>query len=102
MSVREDARKNLEMAGLFDKDADYCGDIAEAVMRLVDVHLNEGHSGMSHDYALFLFNKVIRGQALTKKYWDYKKAEMDKFAEENMGVPWRQDIIEEMIGKCPE
>jgi len=101
MSIRDDAQKNLELAGLFDKDSDYNGEIAHAVMRLVNCHLGEGHSGMSHEYALMLFNKVIRNQALTKKFWDMKKAELDKFAEENMGEPWNQELIEEMIGKRP-
>ena len=101
MSVREDARKNLEMAGFFDKDSDYNGMLGEAVMRLVDTHFDEGHSGFSHEYALMLFNKVVRGQALTAEYWDMKKAELDKFAEENMGEPWKPELIKEMIGERP-
>lgn len=102
MSMREDAKKNLEMAGLFDKDSDYDGMIGEAVMRLVDCHFNEGHSGMSHSLALHVFNKVVNGHALTMKYWDMKKEELDKFAKENMGEPWRDDLITEMIGNRPE
>lgn len=73
MSVREDAKLNLEMAGLFKDDSDYNGMIGHAVMKLVNTHLDEGHSGMSHEIALHLFNKVIKGEALTaelniKKY----------------------------------
>jgi hypothetical protein len=102
MSVREDAKKNLEMAGLFKEDSDYGGMLGHAVMRLVDTHCSEGHSGFSHEMAIHLFNKVIKGQALTKEYWDYKKAEMDKFAAENMGEPWKPEMIKEMLGDRPE
>lgn len=102
MSVREDARINLEMAGFFDKDSDYGGMLGEAVMKLVNTHFDEGHSGMSHEYTLMLFNKVVRGQALTAKFWDYKKAELDKFAQENMGEPWQEKLIIEMIGERPK
>lgn len=106
MSGREKARKNLEMAGLFDKDSDYGGMIGEAVMKLVNTHFDEGHSGISHEYVLMVFNKVVRGHALTRKFWDERKAELDKFAEDNMGDnmgdPWNSEIIEEIIGKRPE
>ena len=102
MSVREEARENLEMAGLFDKNSDYEGMLGHAVMKLVDVHLDEGHSGMSHELALHLFNKVIRGHALTAKYWDKRKLELEQFAQENMGEPWKPELLEEMIGPRPK
>lgn len=102
MSERENARKNLEMAGLFDKDSDYNGMIGTAVMKLIDTHFDEGHSGFSHSLCVHLFYKVANGEALTQAYWDMRKAELDKFAAENMGEPWKQNILEEMIGKRPE
>lgn len=101
MSVREDAKRNLELAGLFDADADYNGMIGTAVMKLVDTHLNEGHSGMSHEMCLYIFNKVIRGQPLTAQYWDEKKAKLEKFAEDNMGEPWKPELLHEMLGDRP-
>lgn len=101
MSIVTDAKKNLEMAGLFDKDSDYGGMLGLAVMRLVQTHCGEGHSGMSHEMALHLFNKVIRGHALTAEYWDLKKQELDKFAAENMGEPWQDHLITEMLGPRP-
>ncbi len=42
MSERENAKKNLEMAGLLDKDSDYGGMIGEAVLKLIDTHFDEG------------------------------------------------------------
>lgn len=102
MSITEDARRNLELAGLFDKDSDYNGMIGEAVMRLVETHTAERHSGFSHELALQVFNKVIRGHALTARYWDEKKAYLDRFAEEHMGEPWQDAMILEMLGPRPK
>lgn len=101
MSMREDAKLNLEMAGLFDKNSDYGGMLGEAVLRLVNTHFNERHSGNSHEMVLDIFSKVARGHALTAKFWDHKKAELDKFAMENMGEPWEEHSIIEMIGERP-
>lgn len=101
MSARKDAKLNLELAGFFNKDSDYGGMLGNAVMKLVDTHFDEGHSGMSHEYALMLFNKVVRGHALTSKFWDIKKAELDKFAIENMGEPWKPELIKEILGERP-
>ena len=102
MSERENAKRNLELAGLLDKYSDYGGMLGEAVMRLIDMHFNEGHSGSSHAMAVELFYRVAKGQALTAEYWDERKAELDKFAKENMGEPWKEFLVEEMIGKRPE
>ena len=59
------AEYELRRAGLFSKDADYEGMIAEAVMKLVKVHAAEGHSGMSHSYTLDIFNRVANFKVLT-------------------------------------
>jgi hypothetical protein len=101
MSVKEEAKRNLELAGLFDKDSDYGGMLGHAVMKLVEAHCSEGHSGFSHELTLQIFNKVIKGHALTAKYWDERKEFMEKFAEENMGEPWKPELMEEMIGPRP-
>lgn len=101
MSIREEAKRNLELAGLFDKDSDYGGMIGDAVMKLVNCHLDEGHSGFSHELTLHIFNKVIKGHALTAKYWDERKVFMEKFSEENMGEPWKPEILKEMLGERP-
>lgn len=89
MSEINDAKKNLEMAGLFGKDSNYGGMIGEAVMKLVNTHFDEGHSGMSHEYVLYIFNKVVRGHALTKEYWDYKKEQLDSIL---FGLCWNMTI----------
>lgn len=65
MSLIEHARRELERAGLFDKDSDYNGAIAEAVMALVKTHSEQGHSGMSHAFTLQVFNTVADFKPLT-------------------------------------
>lgn len=101
MSQRENCKRNLELAGLFDKDSDYDGMLGKAVMKLIDTHFDEGHSGASHEMAVELFYRVAKGKALTAKYWDERKKQLDDFAAENMGEPWKDHIVEELIGKRP-
>lgn len=60
----EHAKRELELAGLFAKDSDYDGMLGEAVLRLVECHAKEGHSGMSHSMALSIFNRVANFKAL--------------------------------------
>ena len=43
----EFARKELEMAGLFDSDSDYDGGIGKAVMELIEVFAKQEHSEKS-------------------------------------------------------
>ena len=52
------AKRELEFAGLFDKDSDYDGMAGRAVMELVKVFAKQGHSGMSASLVRNLFNKV--------------------------------------------
>ena len=59
------AESELRRAGLFDKDSDYGGMVGEAVMKLVKVHAEEGHSGFSHGLTLQVFNLVANFKTLT-------------------------------------
>jgi len=61
----EHARKELEIAGLFDKDSDYNGEIANAVMELMEVFSKQGHSGYSASMVSSIFNKLSRFQTIT-------------------------------------
>lgn len=58
MGLIEHAKKELELAGMFDKDSDYNGGIGKAVMELVEVFSKQGHSGMSAKRTLQIFNRV--------------------------------------------
>lgn len=59
------ARKELELAGLFDKDSDYSGDLGTSVLELVKVFAKQGHSGFSAMRTLQIFNEVARFKPLT-------------------------------------
>lgn len=58
------AEKELKLAGLFDKDSDYGGMLGDAVMKMVKVFSDEGHSGFSVNMAINIFEKVARFEPL--------------------------------------
>jgi hypothetical protein len=57
-SLVEHASAELESAGWFDKDGMYHGMIGEAVIQLVKLFAEQGHSGMSAGIVRNLFNTV--------------------------------------------
>lgn len=59
------AKRELYIAGLFDKDSDYGGMLGEAVMQLIRQFADEGHSGFSASMAVSIFQKVSRFEPLT-------------------------------------
>ena len=59
------AEKELKIAGLFDKDSDYNGMLAEAVMELIKVFAKQGHSGVSASMVSNLFNKLSSFKPIT-------------------------------------
>lgn len=65
MSLEFHAKQELEKAGLFDKDSDYEGMIGDAVLDLVKLFGEQGHSGFSAMMTLEVFDKVARFQNLT-------------------------------------
>jgi hypothetical protein len=59
------ARSELERAGLFDSDADYNGQVAVEVMKLIEQFVTAGHSGGSRELALEFFNRLVNFEPLT-------------------------------------
>ena len=59
------AKDEMQRAGLYDADADYGGELARSVERLVTTFAAEDHSGASAHMALAVFEKVARFQPLT-------------------------------------
>lgn len=59
------AEHEMRLAGLYDKDADYDGMIPDAVLKVVKVFSEEGHSGGSASLVLSILDKVLRFQTLT-------------------------------------
>jgi hypothetical protein len=58
------ARRELELAGLFDKDSDYNGNIGKAVMELIEVFAKQSHSGFSAAMTVDIFRRVAMFQVL--------------------------------------
>lgn len=65
MSLEAYARNELQRAGLFDKDSDYGGALAEAVMKMTKVFADEDHSGGSARLAIALFKRVASFNPIT-------------------------------------
>jgi hypothetical protein len=59
------AEQEMRLAGLYDEDADYGGMIPEAVLKVVKVFSEEGHSGYSARLTGDILQKVLRFQTLT-------------------------------------
>lgn len=64
-NLEEHAKRELELAGLFDKGSDYNGMIGKEVMKLVNTFKKAGHSGFSAQLTLQIFDKVARFKPLT-------------------------------------
>jgi len=59
------AEFELRRAGLFDKDSDYGGMLAEGVMKIIQVFSEEGHSGFSAGMTVSILEKLLRFKPLT-------------------------------------
>lgn len=60
------ARKELELAGLFDKDSDYEGMLGQAIMELIEKFSEQGHSGMSAGLVSSIFHQLSQWKPLTE------------------------------------
>jgi len=63
--IKDHAKRELELAGLFDKDSDYGGMVGKAVMELCKCFSGQGHSGFSANMVLELFNTLGKYKTLT-------------------------------------
>ena len=59
-NLTDHAKKELELAGLFNQDSDYEGMLGNAVMELIEEFAGQGHSGFSANMTVTLFEKVAR------------------------------------------
>jgi hypothetical protein len=64
MSLIEYAEEEIKAAGLNDPDSDYNGNIGKAVLELIQVFSNQGHSGMSASIVRELFSKLSKYEPL--------------------------------------
>jgi len=59
------AKQELELAGLFDKDSDYDGELGKAALELVEKFADQNHSGFSASMVTQIVTKLMQYQPLT-------------------------------------
>lgn len=59
------ARRELDLAGINDKDSDYGGLLASAALELIGTFAAQGHSGTSAEITTEIFNKLARFETLS-------------------------------------
>jgi len=59
------AEAEMRIAGLYDADSDYGGMIPDAVLKMMRVFAEEGHSGSSAPLVISIFQKLARFEPLT-------------------------------------
>jgi len=59
------AKRELELAKMFGEGDFYGGMMGNAVMKLIEVFSEEGHSGMSASMAISMFERLARFEPLT-------------------------------------
>jgi len=65
VTLTQHAQTELELAGYFKEDSDFYGGMTgKAVMELIEVFANQGHSGMSAGIVAGLFNKLAKYEPL--------------------------------------
>jgi len=89
MGLVEHAKLELKMAGLFDEDSDYNGDIGKAALELIEVFAKQGHSGMSAPYVASIFNKLSKFEPLIPITG--KDEEWSDVRDYGKGEPWYQN-----------
>jgi hypothetical protein len=108
MSLKKHAKQELEFAGFFSEDSDYGGMLGKAVMELIDVFSEQGHSGMSASLTLKLFSKVANYESLSPltgkdEEWDFthdhwqNKRNSAVFKDKDGNVSYLNAIIK----RCP-
>lgn len=65
MSLLDHARRELDLAGIGDEDADYGGMLKDATLQLVEVFAAQGHSGSSAAMVTELVQRLMRYDILT-------------------------------------
>jgi len=88
MELIDHAKTELQIAGLFDENSDYNGDIGNAVMELIEVFSKQGHSGTSASYVANIFNKLANYEPLisiTGKDEEWSECH------DGEGEPWYQN-----------
>jgi hypothetical protein len=65
MGLVAHAEYELRKAGLYDKDSDYNGELAPAIVEVVKKFAELGHSGSSAGISIAILGKLLRFQTLS-------------------------------------
>ncbi len=80
------AERELRLAGYFDEGSDYAGLLGPAVLKMVEIFSEEGHSGGSAPLAIGLFRRVAMFEPLTPL-----TGEPDEWNEVEPGKMWQNN-----------
>lgn len=69
-SLVQHAEREIQIAGLFDKDSDYNGETGKNLMELVKVFAAQRHSGGSAAIVIKLLDKLLRFENITPLKYD--------------------------------
>ncbi|KKK85590.1 hypothetical protein LCGC14_2771780 [marine sediment metagenome] len=89
------AEKELKLAGIHEKDADYDGMLYKAVMELIKVFSKQGHSGFSANRTLQLFHKVASFEnllPLTGKDDEWNEISDNEFQNNRVSSVFKKDL----------
>lgn len=93
-NLENHAEREMRLAGLYDKDADYGGMIPETVMAMVGALSGRGHSGGSHAMVMQIFNRVANFKTLTPI-----TANSDEWNEIETGKMWQSNRQSSVFSK---
>lgn len=105
----DDAKRNLKNSGMFDEDSDYDGMLGKAVLELIELFAEQGHSGASAMLTLELFDQVARRKPLTANAWDAEREHLLVWLKEQgqldgehaMSIEQVKSFLDTSIGKRP-
>ena len=80
------AERELRLAGYFDKDGPYGGMFGPAVLKMVEIFSQEGHSGGSAPIAIGLFERVANFEPLAPL-----TGEANEWVEVEAGKTWQNN-----------
>lgn len=102
MEYKEFAEKYLQGTGLVDDDDLYHGELAKAVMRLVEVHSAEGHSGNSAHWTDEIFHDLNQAYIGSGKYREKKHKIWQEFWDSPEGQKLQADVGTPGVMNAPD
>ena len=64
MELVEHAKRELKLAGMYDKDADYDGELAPTIVEIVEIFAKQDYSGASAGITIDILERLLRFKTL--------------------------------------